>query len=622
MSTAFVTLCGWTLAATGHLDARGYATGFFCGGVLLLLWGRQMARRRAIKPRRFTLVARRWWRPLPLAFALLFFLICAGATLHPPNNYDALTYRVPQIMHWIAEGRWHWIPTNSDLLNISPPGYGWLMAPTVVFFKTDRFFALPNVIAFALLPGLFFSAARQCGMHGRVAWMWMWIVPATSCLATQAGSIGNDLLPGVYALAALAFGLRARRSGSWPDFCLSALAAALITGVKITAAPLALPWLIATLPCWRAVRYHWLGAAAVAVVAVAISYVPTAAINSRQTGSWNGDPGNQFKVQPDSPVQGIVGNSFMILAGALEPSVCPVTNIAKARFQAFQSSGAGRWITAKFPRFALSWGELATEESSGLGLGVFLLTVISVVAASWHGRPCASPAPVWQRWVRGAVLLAFGAFLAKMGSEAAARLAAPYYPPLLIGVLSASGHEWVTRQTWWRVMAVAVVVSILPAVVLSPSRPLWPAQPVLAALAQSRPGNAAIQRAQTVYSVYARRDDFLAPLKAQLPAEAQLVGFIPNLNDLEGTLWKPYGSRKIVEVLTASPADPALAFLRGSAIITSRRALDRFHLTPEAYAVTIHGKITASAMITQKVALGLEEWVIISIDDPATGQPD
>jgi len=246
-----------------------------------------------------------------------------------------------------------------------------------------------------------------------------------------------------------------------------------------------------------------------------------------------------------------------------------------------------------------------------------------VVMGARHRRPPTRPYPGWYRWVRYAVLVALAAFLAKMGSEAAARLAAPYYPLLLITILSANGHEWVTRQTWWRMAAVAAAISILPAVILSPSRPLWPAQTVLAALAQSKPGNAAIQRAQTVYSVYGKRNDFLAPLKAQLPAEARIVGFIPNINDLEGTLWKPYGSRKIVEVLTASPTDPVLATLRGSAMITSRRALtERFQLTPEEYAAAIHGRITASAMIAQKAGLGLEQWVLISVDDHGTAQPE
>jgi hypothetical protein len=601
LGSAFLSLCGFTLAATGHLNSTGYAIGFLGGAVLFVIWARWELRRGGVRIARLRVSAPRWRRPLPLAFAALLFCICAGAALHSPNNYDALTYRVPQILHWIAEGRWHWISTSEHLLNITPPGYGWLMAPMVVFFKSDRLFALPNVFAFALLPGLFFSAARQCGVRGRVAWMWMWVVPATSCLAMQAGSIGSDLLPGVYALAALALGLRARQSASWPDFCLSALAAALTTGVKVTAAPLALPWLVATLPCWRSIRQHWLSAAVVALVAVAISYVPTAVLNSHMTGSWNGDPSNYYKAQVDSPVQGIVGNSLMILTGALEPSVCPVANIAKARFQRFEDSGFARWITAKFPRFGLSWGELATEESSGVGLGVFLLFVLSTAAGTLHRRSPALPTAVARRWVHFAVLIAFGAFLAKMGSEAAARLAAPYYALLLIVVLSASGQEWVTRQTWWRMIAVVVAISILPAVILSPARPLWPAQAMLASLARSAPGNKAIQRAQAVYSVYARRDDFLAPLKAQLPSGARPLGVIPTINDLEGTLWKPYGSRKVIEVLTPSATDPALAALRGSAIITSQRALaERFALTPESYAAAIHGKVTASAMIAQK----------------------
>jgi hypothetical protein len=138
---------------------------------------------------------------------------------------------------------------------------------------------------------------------------------------------------------------------------------------------------------------------------------------------------------------------------------------------------------------------------------------------------------------------------------------------------------------------------------------------VLAALIQHNPASAMLQRARLVYSVYAKRDDFLAPLKTQVPQGARTLGVITTANDIEGALWKPYGSRKVIEVLTPSPTDPALALLHGSAIITSERALaERFNLTPEAYATAIHGKIIASAMIAQKVSLGLEKWVLISVD--------
>ncbi len=616
LGSSFLSFCGWVLAATGHLNTAGYAVAFLLGAVLLLGWGRGKRLGGIVGPKRLHVPQRRWRRSLPRVFVLLLVLTCAGAALYAPNNYDALNYRVPQILHWIAEGHWHWIATSYRHMNMGAPGYGWLMAPPIVFFKTDRLFALPNVIAFVLLPGLFFSVARHCGVRGRVAWTWMWLVPAMSCFATQAGGMGNDLLPGSYALAALAFGLRARRSGSWLDFCLSALAAALTTGIKITAAPLVLPWLVVTLPCWRMVRHHWSSAILTALVALTISFVPTAALNSHFTGSWTGDPDNYYKLQIHSPAQGVVGNSLMILTSALEPSLCPVANRAKAVFQSFEETGFAHWITSQFPRFGLSWGEMATEESSGVGLAVFLLAILSTAISFRHSRGTFQPA--WVRWVHLAILVAFGAFLAKMGSEGTPRLAAPFYPFLLILPLGFSGQEWATRQRWWRVLAVLVALSIVPAMILSPARPLWPAQSVLHSLAQSRPGNKAIQRAQAVYSTYRQRHDYVASLKAQLPPNTHVLGFIPNINDLEGTLWKPYGSRKVIEVLTSSPKDPALAALRGSAIVTSRRALEeRFNLTPEAYAASINGTLSARAMLTQKVALGPEEWVLISVAAPA-----
>lgn len=611
LGSTYLSFCGWVLAAVGHLDATGYATAFLFG-IAMLVWASRERLGEIVRSVRLPFTHRRWRRSLPRVFLLLLLLVGIGAALYAPNNYDALTYRVPQILHWIAEGRWHWILVTDRAINISAPGCGWLMAPSIIFFKTDRLFALPNVVAFALLPGLFFSAARGCGVRGRVAWMWMWLVPVMSCFAAQAGGIGNDLLTGAYALAALAFGLRARRLESWPDFCLSALAAALITGVKITAAPLALPWLMATLPCWPMVRRHFLSAILTTAVALTISYVPTAIINSHFTGSWTGDPDDHFHLQIHSPAHGVVGNSLMILNAALEPSLCPFADRAKAVFHAFRETGFSHWISTGFPRFDLFWGEMATEESSGVGLAIFLLAVLSTAVGLL--RCHRSPLPARVRWVHLAILLAFGAFLAKMGSEASARLASPYYPFLLIVLLAVAGQEWATRQGWWRPLATLVALSIVPALILSPARPLWPAQSVLHSLAQNKPDNKAIRRALTVYSVYGQRHDYLAPLKAQLPADTHVLGVIPTENDIEGTLWKPYGSRKVVEVLTASPADPALASLRGSTIITSKRALrERFNLTPEAYASSIGGTISARAMLTQKVGLGLEEWVLISL---------
>jgi hypothetical protein len=606
--SAFFSLLGWVLAASGHLDAPGYAIGLGIGVILLCSWLRR-AFRGVSMDRALPIHGYRWRRPLPRIFAVTYLLVGLGASLYPPNNYDALTYRVPQILHWLDAHRWHWIAVSELHMNITPPGYGWLMAPTLALFKTDRLFALPNLVAFALLPGLYFSVLRHCSVRARVAWYWTWLLPAASCFAMQAGGIGNDLLPAVYALAALALGLRAAERGNLQDFWLSALAAALITGVKITAAPLALPWLVATLSCWKLIPRRWAGSVIVAVVALGISYSPTAILNCTHTGSWNGDPRNELQLQIKSPIHAAIGNSLMIAVGALEPPFCPVASAANSRFRAMEATGFVGWLQEHYPRFNLSWGELATEESSGLGLGLTVLAILSFLGI--RSRKPSRPAADWGRWIGLSSYVAFAAYLVKMGSEAAPRLAAPFYPFLLIPFLRAGIYEQFTRRRWWRILAILVALSILPAVILTPSRPLWPAAPVLAWLNAKIPNNALLTRSQRVYQVYARRDDTMAPLKSLLPSDGRSVGFVRAENDIEAPLWKPYGSRRIVEVL---PPAPDLSALKDSVIVGSHLGIERqFGLSPAAFAAKVDGHIVGEATIFVKAGSAPQEWVVIAL---------
>ncbi|HEY3901271.1 MAG TPA: hypothetical protein VGM54_21865 [Chthoniobacter sp.] len=606
--SAFFSVLGWVLAATGHFDAPGYGVGLGVGAVLLVLWLRREFRRVSLT-RALPIHRHRWKHSLPRIFAITFFFVGLGAALYPPNNYDALTYRVPQILHWLAARHWHWIPVSEMHMNITPPGYGWLMAPTLALFKTDRLLALPNLIAFALLPGLYFSVLRQCSVRARVAWSWMWLLPVASCFAMQAGGIGNDLLSAVYALAALALGFRAAQRGELRDFWLSALAAALATGVKITAAPLALPWLVATLPCWKLIPRRWLGSIVVATIALGISYLPTAVLNSVHTGSWTGDPHNELKIQVKSPIHAVVGNTLMLVTGALEPPICPVARTVNARLGALESTRLNVWLKEQYPRYKLAWGELATEESSGLGLGLTLLASLSFFRMRIRKLP--RPVADWGRWIGVASYVALAAYLVKMGSEAAPRLAAPFYPFLLIPLLRASIYDRLTRRRWWRILATLVALSILPAIVLTPSRPLWPAESTLAWLSAKMPGNTLLARSQLVYQVYAHRDDDIAPLKPLLPSDGRAVGYVREINDIEAPLWKPYGSRRIVEVL---PPAPDLSALRNSVIIGSRPGFEQqFGLTPAAFAAKVGGHITGEATIYVKAGSAPQEWVVIAL---------
>jgi hypothetical protein len=90
--------------------------------------------------------------------------------------------------------------------------------PLVALTHSDRWLWITSFICFLLLPGLFFRVFRIAGVRGRVAWTWMWLLPAGYGFILQAGSIANDLPAVVFGLAAVDFAVRASRQR---DFHLS-----------------------------------------------------------------------------------------------------------------------------------------------------------------------------------------------------------------------------------------------------------------------------------------------------------------------------------------------------------------------------------------------------------------
>ena len=238
---AFCNCVGWLLSAFHQLNATGYTVAFGLGVVVVLVF-RKKVFPAAGASSQIRKLMRRFRRPFPFAFLVLAMLAFAGGALYAPNNYDALAYRTPRVLHWLAEGRWHWIHTEFQRLNTRAPAFEWLSAPWIALLRTDRFLFLINIISFLLLPGLVFSVFHRLGVCGRVAWHWMWLVPTGYCFVLQAGSIGNDLFAAPLVLAALAFGLRAQKGKRHMDLWLSILAAALFTGVKANTLPLLLAW--------------------------------------------------------------------------------------------------------------------------------------------------------------------------------------------------------------------------------------------------------------------------------------------------------------------------------------------------------------------------------------------
>lgn len=540
--SAACTVSGWGLSLAGKLNAASYAV--VCGVALLVGAAGCGRRRLAVR-------LRRWRRTLPAAYLLLLLLAAAGS-VHRPNSIDALTYRLPRVLHWLDAGHWHWLAGEHARMNYSATGAEWLSAPVLALAHSARPLVLYNLLAFALLPGLLFVTLRGLGATGRAAWRWMWLAPCALGAALQAGGIGNDLLGLTYLLAAGAMAARAGPAGRQVWLAGACIALGLMTGIKASNLALVPAGLVCVvvaasrtrarrIPTWRALA--WGGG-----LAVVVSAAPTLLLNHGHTGAWSGDPANVTRVQVGSPAAAMAGNSLMVVVQNAAPPVLPG---AAAWTRWSDANLLPAWRAAfgdrTFPRFTLRLAELPQEEWAGLGLCfvALLLTELVLARTQWRRPP---PVARWFLWLG---VGGWAAFFALMGSEMPARLLLPFYlVPLAAVAITAGGLE-PSRRPVWRVAAGLTVLAAGGALLGSPARPLLPVATLLRQGCTLAPDCAVLQRAERTYRVYRERGDMLAPVRSSLAPTDRVIGFLATDDDSDWSLWQPLGGGRRVVLLGA-----------------------------------------------------------------------
>jgi hypothetical protein len=558
--SSFCSCVGWILSALHQLNAAGYAVAFTLD--LALVW---VLRKRLFpgKPRGWNLSKqhRRFRRTFPLAFLVLALLTILGGALHAPSNYDALAYRVPRVLHWLAEGQWHWIYTDFQRVNTRACGIEWLSAPLIAFTKTDRLLFLINAASFLLLPGLVFSLFTQIGVKPRVAWHWMWLLPSGYCYVLQAGSISNDMFSTVYALAAVDFALRARKSGRITDVCLSVLSAALLTGAKTSNLPLLLPWAIAFVPTWRIWLGRPLAVAAIIPPALVASFLPMAALNAVHCGDWTGVAAEHVPFGSGPVWLHLAGNSINWTLDNLVPPVFPFTSAWNQVAAAVTPASLAALLQKYFEPAAAQWRlpELQVEEGAGLGFGITILLGLSVLAVvigrKRHDKP--QPALSGNLVLRLTCLAPWVSLLflmTKLNTTGGVRYLAAYYPMLAMGLLLSSAQAGLIQRNWWRSWALLSFALAGALLVISPARPLWPAGWFFRHYGPRLQSSSLGSRATEAFAAKSQRGEVFAPVIALLPADALVLGY--SAEDFpETALWKPIGSRRILHVKTTDSAE-------------------------------------------------------------------
>jgi hypothetical protein len=608
MVCASMSTSGWVLSALHELNVRGYVCVVVILAAAIVFWERsrnfsdlKLARVRCHR------LARRFKHPLPLGFLIMAGIALVGGLIYAPVNYDALAYRVPRVLHWLANGQWHWVHTEFPRLNVRACGAEWLMAPIIAFTKTVRWTFLPNVVSFLLLPGLLYSVFIRLGVGRKAAWNWMWITTTGHSFVMQAGGIANDLPGAVYALAAFDFALRLRTSGRLQDFWLFMIAAGLLTGAKASNVPLLLPAFILILPHLRLLLVQPVANVLVMIFAGFSSFVPTAILNWKFCHDWTG-------MRLEGPMQGpltqLVINFFNWILLNFIPPIFPLADQWNQFLTHVLSLSAD---TARCFRISA----VSVDEGEALGMGVCLLLLVSCLASRVIRRRAGligvvKPATLYWKlvlWSPYLALLVFG--LKAQTVFSSSRLITPYYAILMAPLLVFFFDERVIRRRWWKCAVAAVFVLAISLEILMPARPLWPAQAVLTALKASHPSSAFVARSQSVYSVYAGRSEGFAPLVAALPTDAKIFGMV-TFDDPETSLWMPLGSRRIEHVTRDDTPEKLAA--KGIKYILAPQFCYAISVPVEDVIRKYDAKVFKKIPLLLRVQDGPVEWYILEIN--------
>jgi hypothetical protein len=607
---AWSSCAGWILSWSGQLNRTGYFIALIpLAFVSAILW-KKTAGGESTLPRLRQLSQ----RPAAAAWLLVALICLVGGILYAPSNYDALSYRLPRILYWWQENRWHWLENADDRMNYSGVGFEWQMLPWIIFSGGDRLLFILNWLPFLLLPALTFHALRTCAVGNSTAARWIWILPLCYGFVLQASSIGNDGLGGILVVASLAFSGLAEKRRSLAALVLAAIAAAALTGLKSSNLPLMLPlgffWLKAAWSMRSDIRGWSLPPSLAAILLT--SFLPLAVLNQVHCGNWAGDPQDSFSLRVTKPLPGIIGNTFNLVIGAVELPVLPLSAETK---KSIRSPLEGEhsltsYIQSGFPRFRPGLGgEIPMEEGSGVGLGVTLL----LAAHFLQRRRSASSMTI--PWIAlGATAVSVAAYMAKMGSESTARLMLPYYP-LMVAALLAITKRHAPRSAWIRASYVCLpLLCLLPGLVLNPNRPLIP----LSSLAEIPAVPDGIRtRILKLDQAYSSRSDPLHAIRADLPKDCTTIGFAGGPTQSAYSLFKPFGTRRVVEANGANANSFEWLVAAPTGIMESiGKSWDEW-LPGSPYDVTGKYRITFTAQV------GPEDWYLLHRrPDAGSRKPD
>ena len=551
--------CGWGLSAVHQLDSGGYLA-----ALPILLgagwWWLRATASAGTKLNCFLAakLRRRFLQPLPMIYFCIVALSLVAALFHTPWSFDAVSYRLPRLLYcWVAH-HWYWIGTIDHRLDFSSCGYEWQMLPLILLTHSDRLIFLLSWIPYLLMPGLLFFVFRALGVCGRSARRWMWLLPTGFCYALQCSGLQNDGYMVIYTLAFTAFVVLAHVRRCAIFLWLALLASALLTSAKLSNLPLFLPLGLLLLPVLRVVSWFNWKTLVIVFIAVGCSFVPQAFLCWKHTGDWTGDPSDQWNAHPRNHAGAFTANAIAMINDTVQPSVFPIAKKINAKLEPLNQTHFMKWLRWAQPNSdGVVFGDMVYEGSAGLGCGLGLYGLLLIIGV-WFVKPVprnVSASFPWEwRLAPWAAWISLFVVMAEVAFSHVTRYCASFYPLMVISILHLPRVAALERRKIAGVVAGVGMLAVVPIILLTPARPVIPFERLAKIFHQH-----ALQAVAAKYHYWAVMRDDLAPLREQLLPGTTRLGYAAGFRDTSYGLWKPFGSRVVVELglpLGAKPPPP------------------------------------------------------------------
>jgi 4-amino-4-deoxy-L-arabinose transferase-like glycosyltransferase len=195
--------------------------------------------------------------PLDAAIVAIGLVTLAVALVAAPNTWDSMTYHLPRVAHWAANGSVAHYATWIDRQLWQPPFAEYLVLLGYVAVGGDRLANLPAWLAAAGTVVAASETARLLGRSAAARRLAAFVAATTPGLILEATSTQTDVVAALWIaiVAYLALAECLAPTWTWTAFAWLGAALGLAIGTKGMALPFGLPWIaVALAPAWRARR--------------------------------------------------------------------------------------------------------------------------------------------------------------------------------------------------------------------------------------------------------------------------------------------------------------------------------------------------------------------------------